>query len=205
MERDFKGVWIPKEIWLDKRLNALDKIILTEIDSLDQGEDGCWASNQYIAEFCQCSPTKVSTSISKLVKFGYLYIKSFDGRTRKLKSRLSNFERQTVKDCKADTQILKESNIKSNTNNNPKNKRFSPPSVEEVQAYCEERKNHVNPVRFVDFYTMKGWMVGKNPMKDWKAAVRTWEQRENRTGPNVIKISDKHDDLDDEISKILGS
>jgi hypothetical protein len=41
MERDFKGVWIPKEIWLDERLNALEKIILTEIDSLDATERGC--------------------------------------------------------------------------------------------------------------------------------------------------------------------
>ena len=54
MDRDFKGIWIPKEIWLDERLNALDKIILAEINSLD-GEDGCYASNQYLAEFCQCS------------------------------------------------------------------------------------------------------------------------------------------------------
>lgn len=54
--------------------------------------------------------------------------------------------------------------------------RFKPPSVEEVQAYCKERKNTVNPETFVDFYSSKGWMVGKNKMKDWKAAVRTWEQ-----------------------------
>ena len=51
--RDFKGVWIPKEVWLDTRLNALDKVILMEIDSLDQGEKGCYASNEHLAEFCQ--------------------------------------------------------------------------------------------------------------------------------------------------------
>lgn len=58
--------------------------------------------------------------------------------------------------------------------------RFTPPTVEEVAAYCLERKNHVDPQRFVDFYAAKGWMVGKNRMKDWKAAVRTWEQREGQ-------------------------
>mgnify|MGYP003553470699 FL=1 len=62
--RDFKGVWIPKEVWLDTRLNALDKVILMEIDSLDQGEKGCYASNEHLATFCQCSKTKVSTAIS---------------------------------------------------------------------------------------------------------------------------------------------
>lgn len=115
MDRDFKGVWIPKEIWLDTRLNALDKIILAEIDSLDKGDEGCWASNQYIAEFCQCSITKVSTSISKLISLDYLYIKSFDGRIRYLKSRLSNFERQTYENCKADFKKVKETNTSNNT------------------------------------------------------------------------------------------
>ena len=56
---------------------------------------------------------------------------------------------------------------------------FVPPTVEEVKAYCDERNNKVDPDRFVDFYSSKGWMIGKNKMKDWKAAVRTWE-KDNR-------------------------
>lgn len=116
--RDFKGVWIPKKVWLDTRLNALDKVILMEIDSLDQGEKGCYASNEHLAEFCQCSKTKVSTAISKLIECGYLYIQNFDGRKRELKSRVSNFERQNIKKCNADIQNLKESNTDSNTDSN---------------------------------------------------------------------------------------
>ena len=57
-------------------------------------------------------------------------------------------------------------------------KRFKPPTIQEVKAYCIERGNTVDPERFVDFYESKGWMVGKNKMKDWKAAVRTWEQKD---------------------------
>lgn len=57
-------------------------------------------------------------------------------------------------------------------------KNFVPPSVEEVSTYCLSRCNDVDPERFVDFYSAKGWMVGKNKMKDWKACVRTWEQRQ---------------------------
>lgn len=72
-----------------------------------------------------------------------------------------------------------------NTNNNVNNvimkqcnKRiFIPPTLEEVSAYCAERHNSVDPDRFIDFYDSKGWMVGRNKMKDWKAAVRTWERR----------------------------
>ena len=65
--------------------------------------------------------------------------------------------------------------------------RFRPPTVEEVEAYCFERNNRVDPERFVDFYASNGWKVGKNPMKDWKAAVRTWERRD---GPdNVVGMT----------------
>lgn len=55
--------------------------------------------------------------------------------------------------------------------------RFSPPSLDEVQAYIAERGAAVDAQKFIDFYACKGWMVGKNRMKDWKAAVRTWEKR----------------------------
>ena len=55
--------------------------------------------------------------------------------------------------------------------------RFIPPTVDQVKAYCEERGNGIDPQRFVDFYSSKGWMVGKNKMKDWRAAIRGWECR----------------------------
>ena len=63
-----------------------------------------------------------------------------------------------------------------------KRKVFAPPSVDEVRAYCLERKNEIDPEAFVDFYASKGWIVGKTPMKDWKAAVRTWERSRTGTG-----------------------
>ena len=56
------------------------------------------------------------------------------------------------------------------------NKKFTPPTVFEVIAYCEERKNNVDAEKFINYYESNGWMVGKNKMKDWKAAVRTWEK-----------------------------
>lgn len=57
-----------------------------------------------------------------------------------------------------------------------KAKHFTPPTLEEVEDYCLERNNNVDPERFIDYYTSNGWMVGKNKMKDWKAAIRTWEK-----------------------------
>ena len=61
-----------------------------------------------------------------------------------------------------------------------KRKRFTQPTLEEVTDYCNERGNSVDPQRFIDYYTANGWKVGKNPMKDWRAAVRTWERVDKR-------------------------
>ncbi len=61
-------------------------------------------------------------------------------------------------------------------------KKFTPPEISEVQKYCAERKNGIDPEIFVDFYMAKNWMVGKNKMRDWKAAVRTWEKRRREGG-----------------------
>lgn len=70
---------------------------------------------------------------------------------------------------------------KKKNNNGVRGKLFVPPTEEEVKAYCKERNNTVNAAHFMDYYCSNGWKVGRNGMKDWKAAVRTWERR-NRNG-----------------------
>lgn len=59
-------------------------------------------------------------------------------------------------------------------------RKFTPPTVEEVQAYCDDRKNGIDAQHFIDYYTANGWKVGRNSMKDWKAAVRTWERNHDK-------------------------
>ena len=69
-----------------------------------------------------------------------------------------------------------------NNEKNVKNiSRFAPPSIEEVASYCETRKNGVDYTKWYNFYSAKDWMIGKNKMKDWKAAVRTWEEKKVKT------------------------
>ncbi len=58
----------------------------------------------------------------------------------------------------------------------PKSMNFRAPTIEEVETYCKQRGNKVDPRRFVDFYESKGWMIGKNKMKSFEAAIRTWER-----------------------------
>jgi len=74
--------------------------------------------------------------------------------------------------------------------NNQINKggRFTPPTVSEVKAYCVERKNSIDPQVFVDFYEANGWMRGKSKIKDWKACIRTWEQRQQENKPKTEQI-----------------
>ena len=75
--------------------------------------------------------------------------------------------------------------------------RFTPPTVDEVRDYCMERGNDVDPQRFFDFYSSKGWRVGQNPMKDWRAAVRTWERRDDYRGGNAVPYPVRQDNRND--------
>lgn len=109
------------------------------------------------------------------------------GRAPKNQMVIPETERFLEKPKKANT------NTKTNTNRNTKSNnvgtdtpstrsRFSPPTVKEVRAYCAEKGYTLDADRFVDYYTSNGWKVGKNPMKDWKAAVRTWNGKEHPNG-----------------------
>lgn len=91
-------------------------------------------------------------------------------------------------------------NLSNNDREGTKRKRFTPPTFEEVEKYCLERKNSINPAKFMSYYESNGWRVGgKSPMRDWKAAVRSWELREDDYKPKNGKpdtSEDWSDDLD---------
>lgn len=86
--RATRGIWIPIEIWELKELTVTEKVLLVEIDSLDN-DQGCYASNAYFSEFLGIGEVQVSRLISRLKDFGYIDLLSYNGRTRYLKSRLS--------------------------------------------------------------------------------------------------------------------
>lgn len=111
-DREFKGVWIPKEIWLCKDLTALDRVIYAEIDSLDN-ENHCIASNKYFAEFCGVGEATITRSIQKLIDKGYIEIVSFDGRRRVIK-----MIKQTHQNDEADSSKCVANNIDNKQTNN---------------------------------------------------------------------------------------
>jgi hypothetical protein len=127
-----------------------------------------------------------------------------------------NQDRHVMKEKRSKQKLTKANESKqltvlANTNTNTTDqkrckKRFAPPLIEEVKQYCNERKNTVNPETFINFYEAKGWEIGKNKMKSWKACIRTWENRENESSKQTEnngfdnrsrakKVSDKLDEL----------
>ena len=105
----------------------------------------------------------------------------------KTKTRAEQNRKEKEKESEREVEKEKEREIeveRENDSSPPKApvaaRRFTPPTVEDVAAYCRERGSNVDAQRFVDFYASKGWKVGNVGMKDWHAAVRTWEGRDNR-------------------------
>ena len=192
------------DVWYDKTLKPLARLLYAEITALCNKEGYCWSSNQYFADLYEVDPKTVSGWIGQLKTKGYItvqleykegtkqvlkrYIRINEGGMDKIMDTLP------IKKCIPSPQnngypphkIMEDNKTINNTVNNTTNKgtRFTPPSVDEVNDYCNQRNNSVDPQTFIDFYQAKGWMVGKNKMKDWKACVRTWEtNRKQRSKP----------------------
>lgn len=155
------------------------------------------SSYEKLATETGLSVMQVRTAIKKLRSTGEITSKSSNKNTVFIVNNYDlyqvgnkqNNEPVTSKEQTDNIQITttKESKeVKKEKNNNIK--RFTPPTYEQVSTYCKERKNTVDAERFLDFYESKGWMVGKNKMKDWKAAVRNWE-RSSKQGTQTIKKS----------------
>lgn len=185
----------------DRRLSLKSKGLLSIILSLPN--DWNYTIGGLVA-ICVESECAVKSALNELKKYGYLDIekkrpsKENGGRYEYIYNiyeqpmEKQNIEIQGVENQPLEIQgvennpLYKNTDI-SNTNklntdisNNigdkPQRTRFKPPTIEEVQAYCKERQNNVDAERFIDYYTSNGWKVGKNTMKDWKAAVRNWER-----------------------------
>lgn len=88
----------------------------------------------------------------------------------------------------------KKSKIRNKKSENIASKKFKKPTLDEIKKYCQERKNNVDPTKFFNHYESNGWKVGRNPMKDWQAAVRTWERNSfdnQKTSSNAPKTNKK--------------
>ena len=195
MERIVKGIWFPIEIWEADDLSWSEKILLLEIDSFtSQGKD-CFISDEYIAEMLKISVRSAATMVSNLIHKGYIKKTRFDGRKRYLESTLAE---QVCKICGAETQdlqttynqLLNKSISNDIDDSNKRKAKFVKPTIEEIRCFCEERNNGIDADEFFNFYESKGWVIGKSPMKDWKACIRTWERNKFKSQrPTGRKVS----------------
>ena len=181
MDRIVKGIWIPIEIWQNRSLSWNEKILLMEIDSFTAKDRECYISNEYIAELLGISVSWASKCLSHLLELGLVRVVKFDGRKRYVESTIQ-FKADLNESSMQDRTKVQHTNNNEYINNNSLYKkgssRFQKPTIEEIRQYCLEKGYNVDAEQFFNFYESKGWVVGKSPMKNWRAAVSTWNKRE---------------------------
>ena len=181
MDRIVKGIWIPIEIWQNRSLSWNEKILLMEIDSFTAKDRECYISNEYIAELLGISVSWASKCLSHLLELGLVRVVKFDGRKRYVESTIQ-FKADLNESSMQDGTKVQHTNNNEYINNNSLYKkgssRFQKPTIEEIRQYCLEKGYNVDAEQFFNFYESKGWVVGKSPMKNWRAAVSTWNKRE---------------------------
>ena len=165
-----------------------EMLLYALIYSYSDGGSAFYGSTEYLAKRLGSSKSRIIKVLNEMVSKG-LIIKKTSGRfnfyvtnynyvcnTDEQKVSVQNTER-----CHIDTEssvVPTPNNINNNINDTISVKRFIKPNVEEIESYCKERNNNVDAQQFFDYYESKGWKVGKSPMKDWKASVRTWEKND---------------------------
>ena len=193
IDRDITSHWIFKDEW--KFRNWIDLLTLVNhseqkvnikgmVLTCKRGQTLC--SLDTLAKRWNCDKSKVRRFLKLLESDSMIELKSEHITTRLTICKYDTYQGERNAD---ETQVKHKRNASETQmtpNKNDKNERmlFIVPALQEVSAYCQERNNNVDSQKFFDFYESKGWMVGKNKMKDWKAAVRTWE---DKSKPNQVE------------------
>lgn len=183
---------IPANVRYDKDLTANAKLLYGEISALAQKDGACYATNKYFAELYNVSQVSISKWINSLVDKKYINFKIiYKEGTKEILNRYLTLVYDPIKEN------LKDNNTSTNNkeiNNNKllfTKKKFIKPTLEEVRQYCLERKNKIDAEKFIDYYESNGWKVGRNSMKDWKAAIRTWESNAKEKQTNVKSYQER--------------
>ena len=179
---------ISAEVRYDKNLTANAKLLYAEITALLNINGECFATNKYFSNLYGKSTVTISKWVSELVANGYISTYyTYKGGTKEIDRRYirilkggikENLKRGIKENFKDSISLSKDKHI------NNKGASFKKPTVNDIKEYCLWRNNGIDSETFFDFYESKNWLIGKNKMKDWKACVRTWEKRQNKTNNN---------------------
>lgn len=213
--RDFKGVWIPKGLYLAEDLSWTEKILLIEIQSLDKGdESGCFASNEYLGKFLGIKGSSAANMISKLKRLGYLKQVFFDGRNRGLRvtfdglepsqkseSRLHKKVRQTSQKSESEPSQKSEHSYNSNelAKTISKTKReegaetASPPPKEKL-SLAVEIYQEVFPVNTLDGYRLLEFEKRLPEVNEqvWRKTLEDWKLDGHKSG-NISGMIDRYE------------
>jgi DNA-binding transcriptional ArsR family regulator len=211
---------IPADVRYDARLTPNAKLLYGEITALCNEKGFCWAMNEYFADLYSVSKVSVSKWVGSLRDCGYIECQMqykegtkqitvrYIRLTTPIKENLGTLlKKSLIPSQRKVNDPIKEKFKDNNTSNNTINttgdkspelsQKFKIPTVEEVTDYCRERNNTLDAQNFIDFYSSKGWLVGKNKMKDWQACIRTWETNDKKRAKenaNKQTASDKRSD-----------
>jgi hypothetical protein len=198
-KRDFKGVWIPREVWLSSELTIMEKLFYVEIDSLDN-ESGCFASNAHFSDFFSISNGRCTQIIKSLEKKGFVKVrleysgKEISKRVVEVVNKLNTLPAKTkypyLENDEGNNTYINNTLYIGDESPLPKKKErnvFTKPTLEMVNVYKMEILGISDIEAFVNYHEARGWMMGRNKMKDWKAAFRTWEK-------NAVKWREEKND-----------
>ena len=172
---------LTSEVRYNENLTPNAKLLYAEITALINMNGECFASNKYFADLYGKSKTTISKWVSELVKEGYVEVKlTYKEGTKQIDKRYIQIKKgaSLKKQVNPLLENAKDNNTIVNNNTTYSNKK---PSIDEIKQYCLERNNAIDAEQFFDFYESKNWYVGKNKMKNWQAAIRTWEKRKTKT------------------------
>ena len=178
---------IPAEVRYSKALIPNAKLLYAEITALCNMNGKCTASTEYFCRLYEVSKVSVQKWLKNLEDNNHIRrVNKYKLHSKQIDCRVITLVNVPSKEKLSDNTNI---NI-TNTNLTDSNKKasFKKPTLDEVKNYCILRKNNIEAEAFIDFYESKGWQIGKEIMKSWKACVRTLESREKKNPKTMSKI-----------------
>ena len=178
---------IPAEVRYSKALIPNAKLLYAEITALCNMNGKCTASTEYFCRLYEVSKVSVQKWLKNLEDNNHIRrVNKYMPHSKQIECRVITLVNVPSKEKLSDNTNI---NI-TNTNLTDSNKKafFKKPTLDEVKNYCILRKNNIEAEAFIDFYESKGWQIGKETMKSWKACVRTWESREKKNPKTMSKL-----------------
>ncbi len=170
---------IPANVRYSKDLTPNAKLLYAEITALCNMNGKCTASTQYFCNLYEVSRTSIQKWLKILEDNNHIKrVNIYRPGSKEIETRVITLVNNPCKEKFTDNNNINIHN--TNLTDSNKKERFKKPTLIEIDLYCTDRKNNIDHIAFYDFYESKNWFVGKNKMKDWKAAIRTWERRENK-------------------------